>query len=489
MRGLHRLAFLFVPAGAIACTALLGDYTVGDAGVGDAPNDSSPADVLSDSATDSGDGGDGSTLFTLSCGLTNGSETQVTNGYTLNPTNARIALLADDSLRIVVVDYPQSDGGGNPSALLHCFTADSHNLGQGFQDIQLQTGAYNVWDVTRYAGVQPGWAVVFATSTGGLVSLYVTRLPDNATAWTTPVLVAQQNTFTNDQEDATFIVIDGPNEKYYVVFSQTTGMTQTIYGGSVTGGPTNGALASLQSYNTTANNRGVFQLVKPGIAMGGTQPFVMLQPTGNNGPPPLGAPAYILVPPGNPIALQASNLNILPLAFESALNPQNSNLAFLVADLTNLTGSYNIGQSPVSALATLNPQTLPSSVPKTDASFSLENLFISADTQHWENAGGGEQFLVTSTTNDPLSNDTPGGINFGWWDAPTGTLRGYNGGNNNLLRTQAPFVISSDVTFATLVGSIAQLYVVYTNAQAAITQQFPPPPAELWIAQIACQKP
>jgi hypothetical protein len=492
MRPLRLFAFLLVPCVAVACTSLLGDFNVGGDAGDDGGNDVGTSDASdANPSLDAGDASDAQTLLALACAVTNGSTVQITQNFSLHAEQVRVVQLPDDSIRIIVVDYPQPDGGGPTPPVVHAFIGQAHDLNQGFQDSPLTaTGGYQIYDVVRYGGVAPGWAVIYIGNNGASDALFAARFPDNGTTWTTPVtLMTNLTNNNNGGQDATLVVLDAPNEKYYVAFTQTVGNTQTIFGGNATGNTTT-SLPSIQTYATPTANRAVYSLVKPGVLVGGTQGFVMISPAGDNGPPPQGTPAFILAPPNNPIQLKPPNtLNYLPVGMASAVNPQTANVAVLTADLTNLVGNYNVGQTPVSGLASLDVQSLPASVPTTgDAAFTLEDLFVSANQQHWEVAGGSEQLLVVSTTNDPLNNDTPGGINFGWWDAPTGILRAYQGGPTNLFRTQAPFVIASDVTFETLVGSIAQLWVVYTNAAALPTQSNPPPASDLWIGAVGCQK-
>jgi hypothetical protein len=492
MRKLALLSLLLVPSGLVACSAILGDFTVsnvydaGDSGGGDGGG----GDVVSDAPSDA------PTLFKLSCVESANQRIQITKNLSLHPQRMRMAAMANGLVRIIATDQPPpapDAGNQSPPVVLQSYTIDPHNTGNGFSPVPLPTNGNNVYSIVRYGGPKPGFAALYEAydQNSNTNVFYAVRLPDDGNAWTTPVtLLKMPNSGNNNNLEVSFAVVDAANEIYYVVMSSNDGSTQTISGAQVTGNHGD-SLTTLDTFADTQTGRNTYDFVDPMIAIRGPQAFLMLTPNGNNGPPPQGTPALMLVP-GKPDVLikPPSNLNYFPVGFEGAIDPQKVNAAFLVADLNALAGSYNVGQVAASSLNTLDPQSLPATAPPTSdgGSFTLADLFVNGQADHWEVAGAvGEQFLMTSPTADPLSQQVFGGINFGWWDGQTGTLRSYEAGGNRLLK-DVQYIGTTDTTFTLLVGSIASLYVAYTSYPTQPTQNFPPPAADLWIATIGCQK-
>ncbi len=481
------LSLLLLPSGLIACSALLGDFTVGTSDAGDGGGGDGSGDVVSDVPSDA------PTLFKLSCVEGANQRIQVTKNLSIHPQHMRMASMANGLVRIVVTDQPPPQDGGqqSPPLVLHAYTIDPHNTGT-VNDTPLQTNGFNVFEIIRYSGPKPGFAVLFSvydqnTQTSSLAAV---RLPDDASNWTTPVELTKLPSGNQGNESAAFTVVDPVNEVYYVALTTNDGTTQTIASAQVAGNQDGGVLPTVKTYTDVQSGRNVYEFVEPMISIRGGQPFLMLQPSGNNGPPPQGTPAVLLAPGKPDIVLQPpSNLNYFPVGFTDAVDPQKVNAAFLIADLNALQGSYNVGQVAASGLATLDPQKLPATVPPTSdgGSFSLADLFVNGQADHWEIAGPGEQFLMSAPTADPLTQTVYGGINFGWWDGPTGTLRSYAAGSSRLIK-DVQYIGNTDTTFILLVGSIATMWVAYTSYPTQPTQNYPPPPAELWIAQIGCQK-
>ncbi len=488
MRKLALLSLLLVPSSVIACSAILGDFTVSNTFDAGDSGDGGGGDVVSDAPSDA------PTLFKLSCVESANQRVQITKNLSLHPQRMRMATMASGLVRIIVTDQPPVPDGGNQSepVTLQSFTIDPHNTNNGFNPVPLQTNANNVSAITRYAGPKPGFAAIYAVydQNSNTNVFYAVRMPDDANAWTTPVtLMTVPNGNNNNNVEVSFTVVDPANEIYYVVMSSNDGSTQTISAAQVTGNQA-GSLATIKTFADTQAGRNTYDFVEPMIAIRGPQAFIMLQPSGNNGPPPQGTPALMLVPGKPDVLLQPpSNLNYFPVGFEGAVDPQKVNAAFLVADLNALAGSYNVGQVAASALNTLDPQSLPSTTPPTSdgGSFTLADLFVNGQSDHWEVAGTGEQFLMTAPTADPLTQKVFGGINFGWWDGQSGTLRSYAAGSNRLLQ-DVPYIGATDTSFTLLVGSIASLWVAYTSYPTQPTQNYPPPAADLWIATLGCQK-
>ena len=104
-----------------------------------------------------------------------------------------------------------------------------------------------------------------------------------------------------------------------------------------------------------------------------------------------------------------------------------------MADLTQIQGNYRVGQVAMNALGALNPMSLPETIPVTadGGQASLEDLVINNQTTHWENASGADQLVVVAPP-ATLTGTEPG-VNFGWWDGASGTLRASSTGDGALL--------------------------------------------------------
>ncbi len=479
MRKLLPLTLLALPALGIACTAILGDFTVTDAG---------GSDTGGDTVGDAGSDSDAVAPAPLRCAEQGSSRFQLTKGNTLHPANVRVATTIAGKVRIIVPDY-EMDDAGQSNALVQGFTFDPHDTSSTPPPATLVTMGSRVYSIARYEGVKPGFAVLYDqyVSSASSYFLFAARLPDDAASWTAPVELVSLGMSNNTS--ATFVVVDAAIEAYYVVVSQTSGASQTILAAS----PKGGILASfttLDTFTTVQSDRGVFDLVEPGIAMQGAQPYIALAPSGNNGPPPQGTPVKILVPgQGDLTITPPSNLNYFPSAFTNGVDPLKINAAFLVANLNTLTGAYHIGQPPFASMSTFDPQQLPATPPPFTSADggSLKDLFVGGSNQHWEvpSLGKGEQFLITGPTVDPLFKVIFGGLNFAWWDA-TGPLRAYSAGDNRLL-ADVPFIAATDATFQTLVGNLASFIVAYLNDVAAPNSGGSPTAGDLWVTGISCQ--
>lgn len=472
-----------------ACTGLLGDFTVGDGGGGDTgsdvvpPNDSGP-DV---SPQDAGDGEAGPPALE-SCAEASNARRQLTKGLSLNAIGVHEAILPNAQARIVLGNYIQTDASGT-YAELRSYTFDPKNP-NGTPDIQIQTpnNAYQILSITRYVAAPfGGFAALWIQYDQNLntYNLWVSRIQDDQTTWTTPHELAPVS--TNNNTSATFTVLDAQNESYFVVFTTAGNGQQTILAGT-TSSPTD-TLPTVGTFTVQNGQNRAYDLITPGIAMGGTQPFVLLSAS-TNGPPPPGLKELLLVP-GKPnvTITPPSNLNYIPLAMANSPDPQSANVAVLEADLSNEVATYHVGKMPFSSMGTFDPKTVPSSsLPPapTDAGFSKLANITFGNPPHWEMTNAGEEALIVAPTEDPLLQKLYGGLNFGWWDAKTGALRAYNGGANHLLG-DVPFPIDCDSTFVSLTGNLAQIEVAYLALGAAPTQNNPPPPSDLWVTQIGCQ--
>ncbi len=491
MRPLVRLAWFVVPCGMLACSALLGDFTISN-GVPDASD--SGADVVDSGVADvsQADVDAGPPLFKLRCSETASSRIQITQGDSLHPDLIRVAVMPTTQIRVVLADYEPADSGGYV-ATIQSYTVDIHNQNT-ITPAPLLTTSNQVLAIERYDdGVKSGFAVLYpeVQTTLNTTYLMAARLPDDQAGWTTPVTLADLGGIFFNNIEGDFTVINAASDDYFVAFSNvdTTAHNQIISGAEVKAGNTS-PLTTLASLSAPAN-RNIFDLVRPGVAWQSPVGYVLLNPSGNNGPPPIGTPTQLLRSQGGNVTITPpSNLNYFPAGFVNAFDPLKVNTAWLLADLTNLNGSYGVGQLAFSTLGTVDPSKLPQTTTAAfdGGSIQLKDLFVgNSSGTHWERVNLIEQLILTGPTEDPLTQTFYGGLNLGWWDGPTGSLRAYVAGDGRLF-ADVPFILNTDATITNLVGSIAQLEVAYESAQSKPTQNNPPTPSDLWIAGIGCVK-
>jgi hypothetical protein len=479
-----------------------GDQALADQGLSDqaAPDTSDgPAATPPDGAGEAG-----VTLRRLRClasSATSGQRTPLTTGFPVHPSNPgiiRIGNLANRQVRVALVDTPPPEGGMFNPSVLQAYTFDPNNSSSAVAQASFATNSGQILDLERYGGAVPGFVALFVSydQTQMTSVLSVARLPDDSNAWIGPKSFGPvPNNLNNSQ--AVLTAIDGSQDSYYVVMSYITGGSQIV-----SAGPLNAAnpkLPPITTY-TAMNGQDAFQLVNPGIALAGAgdagttyQPYVIMQPNGQNGPPPLGSAAALLVPGAATLSVAItppSTLNYFPAGLVSAAaDSTKANIFMLVADLTQLQGNYRVGQVAASSLPSLDPMSLPiTSVTAADGgTASIRDLLINNTMVHWETPPmAGEQLLALSPPVD-LNMGFPG-ISFGWWDAPTGQLRTYAAGDGALLSDVAN-IVRADATFVSLVGSIGQLYVAYEVSSTPSTGMNGgnnAPACDIWLARVNC---
>jgi hypothetical protein len=144
-----------------------------------------------------------------------------------------------------------------------------------------------------------------------------------------------------------------------------------------------------------------------------------------------------------------------------------------------------VGQVSASSLSSLDLMTLPdttAAAPDGGAA-SFKDLLINNTNAHWETASNAEQLLVAAPPFN-LNGNYPG-LNLAWWDGATGVNRAFATGDGALL-VDVPSVHRADATFASLVGSIAQLWVAYENSKPGGMNNIPPPAGDVWLARVNC---
>jgi hypothetical protein len=334
------LALLPLSIGVVACTAILGDFaapapgvTGGDggadgSGLGDASGDVSANDTGGSNDARAGDGPtavdspadsateSGTPLRKLRCfDSLPSARIDLTMGSSLNPDAIRIASLPGGLVRVVLADYPLVDGSPSSTSVLRAYTYDPTN---GIATAFLPTNTGQLFALDRYAAGPNGY--------GGFVAIFpgydpakmqtvvlAARLPDSANAWVGPTPVAAIPNIAGNSE-ATLLTVDGAADDYYVAFSSVTGSTQTVLAGRAN--PSVPMLPIATTYAGLGPGQSAYRFVSPGIAMTPLQAYILLSPNGQNGPPPLGSPAAMLLPgAATPTVLYKppSNLNYFPL--------------------------------------------------------------------------------------------------------------------------------------------------------------------------------
>ena len=457
---------------------MLGDFTVG--GDGDGGGDSG-GDGASDAQTD------GAGLPKLTCAESGSTRKAITMGGSVHAVQVRVASIPGNRTRVVVPDYAPNGTSGT-ELVVHAYTVDGSNNPPN--DITIKPlGANRAYSIVRYGGPSPGFAVLYEhPDTNNVPFLYVARLGDGDGSWTETQLSKSPAAGSGGNQNATFAVVDPATGKYFVAYSNTVANTQTIYAGPVSGSADQ--LPQVKTFPTSGATQEAYGFQEPCIAIQpGKLAYVLMNPNGNSGPPPLGSPVQVLVLGGQSFALTPpGNLNYFPAAFSSAIAPDKANLAMLVADLTTSTGGYYVGQLGYGALtSSYDPRTLPETALSTDGGpVPLKSLFVGNSTQHWEIAStSGEQLLMVGPTADPLLQQTYPGINFAWWDGSTGASRVYATGDSNLMNDVAN-VAAADATFVNLTGSLASVALAYIKDVGPPAGGGNPGPGDVWISGLGC---
>ena len=494
IRSSFRLGLVALPAGLLACTALLGDFTVSTDAGDSSPTDSMQSDgPLPDVVASDADASDAPVQYKLHCAESGGSRFQVATG--LLAQGISIAYLQTDHIRVAMTVLIPFDSGFGFDISLQGYDIDNS---KNVTPATLATGGGgSTQALERYTvGSHSGFVMLYEQQDPTNADfLWVSRWPDDQAGWTTPIKLVEISTdggLYNANLEADIDVIDPTTDTYFVTYSALSGTVQTIYGQqvSITGAPA--TIPKIASFNNTVA-RNTFDIAHPGVAFRSSVGYVMLSPSGNNGPPPKGTPAAIASSTGAPVNITPpSSLNYFPIGFVDAVDPATVNTAFLIADLNTLTGNYGIGQAAASSLGTLNPQALPATTPTSadGGTASLKDLMVGGNpVALWQTVPtAGEQFTYAGPTFDPVTASNFGGVNFGWWDAVTGTLRAYQAGDGHLFGDV--YVSNTAATITSIVGSVAQGEVAWEQLSGAdaSANSYPPPYTALWISQIGCFK-
>ena len=467
--------------GYLACSLTSLDDLRGDGAAGDVAVDT-PLEVSSDGPGDASSDADGGALFR--CTESIGSRIQIDQN--VRADFVRTAPVLGGMGRIVATDYVPVDGGFGYQLVVRGYLF--MNNGTQVTPVPLTTTNYSTaLAVRRYSAAgHSGFVALYASLTGALSA---SLLPDEQSTWTTPLLLANVGNDAGQTDvQGDIDVVDPTTNDFFVAYTALTGTVQTIFAGEVKNATT--ALSKLAAFNNTVA-RPVYALSTPALAYRNQVGYVMLSAQGNNGPPSAGAPDLLLTTTGSQVTITpASSLNYFGLGFADSTDPTLVNALFLVANLGTLTGSFAVGQLTTSALATLNPQSLPITQPTAadGGAPTLDEFFFENPSVHWDNLGSGDQATYTGPEYDPITQSTGGGIDFAWWDAPSGGVRAYAAGRAGALFADI-YPSCSDAMLSSVTGSIAAVDFAWAQVAAdAGTNFHPPPPSSLWIATAGCLK-
>lgn len=439
----------------VACTSILGDYTIGSAGP--TSDDGSmgtdglvAADVIgtdqvtTDAPADAGPDAAGfAKLACVEVGSSRFVVGTVPNGGSPSqpllfgrPSNTMRALVSDGS---VTHTFTFQTGGG------------SHNV----QDAVLNTG--HVFAAKSYPG---GIVALFDGSVpvdggGSTQAILISKLADGSLTWSAPLAVTDPGEMDcTNRRGATFQVIDAAMDEYLLAFSYTAQTGPGCAGGNprVFGRHIKGSTGTSHEWAfppsdlpDDAGGQGGLDFPSDGIAVVGTDVFVIANAGGGGGPNGGGPTLFKSTLPMTSATLSSFALKVPTDFMESVgiapgLTAATANLGFLEADInsgTSLPEMY-IGQTTGPALTTLNPS---ASLGVTTLA-GLNDLIVDKSTYHWNDfttGGGSENLLgIGPRVNSHI------GVNFLWWDAK-GRVRAQHTGAGDLLHGE--FVYGADIAF------------------------------------------
>jgi hypothetical protein len=223
-----------------------------------------------------------------------------------------------------------------------------------------------------------------------------------------------------------------------------------------------------------------------GAAVTGLNVYAMLNPSGNNGPPPAGS-VPTLYSAG--ASLTSPTMRTLPLSNPSdfmqgmvlqGLPSGNIGLAFIEANLSTaaVQGEVLTGVVPGSKLATLDPTTdlHATTIP------SIQDIVVNNAHYHWESftSPQSDNLLVAGNIY-PSAN----GVNFEWWNGAGQVVAQKTNKNAFFYFDPASMGLAfygADVTFTSPpLPAIAQLEMVYVQQSPTMTGM-----ADVWATQIDC---
>ncbi|MEO6575678.1 MAG: hypothetical protein ABIP89_17640, partial [Polyangiaceae bacterium] len=437
----------------VACTSLLGDYTIGSAGPtdGDASADGLASDVIGSdqlTTTDAADTGpDAAGFAKLTCTEVGGSRF-VLGAFpnTGNPSPPIAFARPSNTMRVLT---------GDGTNVTHAYTFQTGGGGHSVTDAPLNNVPHPLAAKSYPGGIAVLSQGGIPVDGGGSVSiLQVWKLADGSNTWSGPVNVTAPGEIDcANRFGATFQILDAASDDYLIVFTFSTGG-----GGScpVAGDPRifgrhfhSGAGTSFEwpmpaTALPDAGSNGL-DLPSQAMAVVGPDVYVMANPSGGGGP--AGTPTLFK----SVIDMHAATLSTFPLksptdfmfalTLTSGLPPGSVDLGFLEADLGSGTVQPDmyVGQAGAANLTTL----VPHSGLTTTTLAGLNDIIVDKASYHWNNFGAPsntENMLgIAPTVNTHI------GLNFMWWDTQGRVRAQHTGATGNLL--PGTLVYSADIAF------------------------------------------
>jgi hypothetical protein len=414
-------------ASVFACTAILGDYTIGKGT--DGGGDDSPT-------TDGGGGGDGGSdapndgpapLKPLNCTLV---APKVTFTWTTVCSGASSCSAAQVGQGDRIYVYPLAQNGmfrllitANSTLFYADFHDNDNTVALNSFPVGGGSGGYIVSTVRYPAGAQTsvgtGTAFLTVQQNAGVTSIATVLFPDaNSVPVVGPTVIDASNwnlpsSLNNNQ--GTLEVLDATAGEFLVVFEYIDS-TSTDY--LLATHPKNGETPVVK-LSSGANGSGGSQYA---IAHDSSHAYVLWNPPSSSGPPSGPMPLYTLDlltmnPQGSPRQLGPDSGFYQPFAFiGSPTTAGSTDLAFIQADLNQQTilPVLHAGQVKMTDLGTFDPGAVPG------ATLTLDQLTFNKGNARWSAypTPTGDQFLTASR---PINDGVPG-MNFLWLDTQ-GRLR------------------------------------------------------------------
>ena len=469
MRSLRILAVLSVCAVVpLACTSLLGDYTIGSAGP---TNDSGNDGVATDGMvpTEAGpDSGPDANALRLAC-------TEVGGERMVLGTFPNSAGQAD---QVFVLSLGPSSGflralvpyaGGT-----HVYT---FKPGDPSMTTQTSGPPGQVHAVKHYPGSPGGIAMLiegrsaadggaFLDSGASVSALQVTKLADDSTTWSVPVNVTAPGDLNcSSRLVATFEILDAGSDDYLVAYSYTNngnaGCTPpgtSVFGRHAKG--SNGATHSWPLPPLDAGGNGV-DFLSDGFALVGSDVYVMANASGG---PTSGGPTLFKTDhdmatastSASGFVLKSPSDSLFGQALHTGQVAGKANVGFFEVDVIGGGGSlptFYVGQVAGSALPTLAPSALAGTV-----FAGVSDVPVDKSSFHWDDfSPTNENLLGIARSLDTTIN----GANFVWVDAQ-GRVRAKQTGDHALLAGEKLY--ATDIVFSDVPLSIlANLQLVFVK--------------------------
>jgi hypothetical protein len=457
-----------------ACSAILGDFTVGtgdggpDTG-GDVapPNDGGP-DV---SPQDAGDGEAGAPK-TMKCGEDKNARVML---------NAADGKLPWDLVQVAQINQTHVRVVASEASLVYSYTLDANHQVAGTSSSS--TGANQVLDITRLPDRFIAVTSEYDSNNKQVFGLYTIK--DSDSVFTHDILTQESQLSSDaDRIQAQVIPYDIANGVYFlVVYDAEGGDSKAILRAGLEKVSAPGTLTIVDTSQPVFK----YELRSPAVASDPQNAFVLIEA---NGPSTNDSLLYTItmqqVGAVQPRALTPQNgATYFPMAFGNSPQQGLVDMGFIEANLNTLSGAYHVGQVQLPKMGSFDPSTLPTSIiPLTDSgAASIPDLMIDKAQAHMEYfpTPMSESLLVLSRTSDlngPLS-----GYNFEWWDLTNGNVRCRQTGATNLLNdiTQT---YRANVSFqAPPLGALAQFHMAFEDEPNTSNQN---QPGNLWYTTLSC---